>query len=116
MKLNYTFKQLDHSDALVEYTQECMADVTQFLLKEGYGNAYFSKTKNEFCIELSVNTKEKYFKATGFGSNPYAAVDAAAEKLEKQIMKLSKQFKNHKKPELTKESRADYVQRFKKAA
>lgn len=116
MKLNYTFKHLDHSDALVAYTHERMTDVGQFLLKDGTSSVFFSKQKNEFCIELSVNTREKYFKATAYGENPYTAVDEASQKLEKQILKVSKQLKNHKKPELTKASRTEQIMRFKKAA
>lgn len=116
MKLNYTFKHLDHSESLQSYTEERMEEVGRFLLKDGYGSVYFSKQKNEFCVELSVNTRQKYFKATGFAADPYAAVDAAAEKLEKQFLKTNKQFKNHKKPDQTKEARTEQVMRFKKAA
>lgn len=116
MKINYTFKHLDHSESLQTYTEERMGEVGRFLLKEGYGSVYFSKQKNEFCVELSVNTKQKYFKATGYAADPYTAVDAAAEKLEKQFLKVHKQFKDHKKPEQTKEARAEYAVRWRKAA
>ena len=116
MKLNYTFKHLDHSDALQKYTDDKMAEIGRFLLKEGYGNIYFSKQKNEFCVEISVNTREKYFKASGFGTDVYAVVDAVVEKMEKQFLKTCKQFKDHKKPELSKEARLDTAIRFKKAA
>lgn len=117
MKLNYTFKHLDSSESLKAYTEEKMSEVGRFLLKEGYGSVYFSKQKNEFCVEISVNTKEKYFKASCYGSDIYAAVDSAAEKLEKQFIKTSKQFKDHKKPELSKEGRFETVLRsLRKAA
>lgn len=116
MKLNYTFKHLDHSDSLVSYTEDKMSEISRFLLKEGYGNVYFSKNKNEFCIEVSVNTREKYFKATAYSSDIYAGVDAVTEKLEKQFLKINKQTKDHLKPENTKESRYETAMRFKKAA
>ena len=116
MKLNCTFKHLDHSDSLVEYTEQRMQEVGQFLLKEGYGNVYFSKQKNEFCVEISVNTREKYFKATSYNNDVYTAVDAVVDKLEKQFLKVSKQLKSHKRPELTKEGRLEYATRFRKAA
>lgn len=116
MKLNYTFKHIDTSESLVNYTDERMTEVSRFLLKEGYGTVYFSKQKNEFCVEVSVNTPEKYFKASAYGPDVYSAVDSAAEKLEKQFLKVNKQVKNHKKPELTKETRVETVTRWKKAA
>ncbi|HEX7676400.1 MAG TPA: ribosome-associated translation inhibitor RaiA [Bdellovibrio sp.] len=116
MKLNYTFKHLDHSDSLQTYTEDRMSEIGRFLLKEGYGSVYFSKQKNEFCVEISVNTREKYFKATAFGMDIYSAVDATVEKLEKQFLKTNKQFKEHKKPDLTKERRTETAIRFRKAA
>ena len=116
MKLNYTFKHIDTSESLISYTLERMNDVSRFLLKEGFGNVYFSKHKNEFCVEVSVNTHEKYFKATAYGQDVYAAVDAVSEKLEKQFLKIKSQVKNHKKPELSKEGRFESTMRFKKAA
>jgi len=116
MKLNYTFKHLDHSDSLTTYTEQKMEEIGKFLLKEGYGNVYFSKQKNEFQVEISVNTREKYFKASGFAMDVYAAVDAVVDKLEKQFLKTSKQYKDHKKPENTKESRIETSMRFRKAA
>lgn len=116
MKLNYTFKHIDTSESLVNYTDEIMTEVSRFLLKDGSGNVYFSKHKSEFCVEVSVNTPEKYFRASAYGPDVYSAVDSVAEKLEKQFLKVSKQMKNHKKPELTKESRVETVMRWKKAA
>lgn len=116
MKLNYTFKHLDHSESLEKFTDERMSEVSRFLLKDGYGTVYFSKQKNEFCVEISVNTREKYFKASAFGPDVYAAVDAATEKLEKQFLKINKQYKDHKKPENTKEGRFETLNRYKKAA
>jgi putative sigma-54 modulation protein len=116
MKLNTTFKHLDHSDSLVEYTEQRMEEIGQFLLRDGYGAVYFSKTKNEFCVEISVNTREKYFKASSFGVDVYGAVDACVEKLEKQFLKTAKMFKDHKKPELSKEGRLNQMLRVRKAA
>lgn len=115
MKLNYTFKHLDYSDALTSFTSEKLDEVGRFLLREGHGNVYFSKQNHEFCVEVSINTHECYFKATAFGVDVYAAVDACCDKLEKQFLKVSKQYKNHKKPELSKEERWS-PGRWKKAA
>ncbi len=116
MKLNYTFKHLDHSDPLVEYTDGRMDEIGQFLLKEGYGSVYFSKQKNEFCVEISVNTRQKYFKASCYGPDVYAAVDLAVDKLEKQFLKLHKQVKDHSRPDNTKEGRLETALRYRKAA
>lgn len=116
MKINYTFKHLDYSEALCTYAREQLTDISRFLLKEGHGNVYVSKQNHEFCVEVSVNTKEKYFKATAYSSDPYAAVDAVSDKLEKQFLKVAKQFKDHTDPENTKEGRNQKWNRLRKAA
>src|SRR5690606_1320662 len=104
------------SESLVSYTEERMGEVGRFLLKDGYGSVFYSKTKNSFTVEISVNTPQKYFKATSSGVDVYSVVDSVTEKLEKQFLKISKQLKNHKKPELTKGGRVEAVMRLKKAA
>ena len=109
MKLNYTFKHLDHSDALLNYTEEKMEEISKFLLKEGYGNVYYSKIKNEFCVEVTVNTREKYFKATSYNMDVYTAVDLVVEKLEKQFLKTRKIMQHHKKPELSREGKMEQL-------
>ena len=116
MKLSYNFKHLDHSDSLVNYTEEQMGEAARFLLRDGSGSVYYSKQKNEFRVEVSVNTPEKYFKATDYGPDVYAVVDSVVAKLEKQFLKNSKQHKDHKKPELSKMGRLEQAIRLKKAA
>jgi putative sigma-54 modulation protein len=109
MKMNYTFKHLDQSDTLIKYAEQKMEEISKFLLKDGHGNVYFSKTKNEFCVEVTVNTKEKYFKATSYNMDVYTAVDLVVEKLEKQFLKTRKIMQYHKKPELSREAKIDQL-------
>ena len=123
MKTSYTFKHLDHSESLLNYTKDKLDQIGKFLLKEGSGNVYYSKQKNEFCVEISVNTRHKYFKASAFHSDVYAAVDAVVDKLEKQFIKTRKLMKDHKNFELSKEGQLEHVNerieynvRYRKAA
>lgn len=116
MKLNYTFKHIDTSESLAAYAADKLDEISRFLLKAGHGSVYFSKLKSEFLVEISLNTAHRYFKASATGEDAYGTVDAVVEKLQKQVLKINKQIKNHKKPELTKEHRAETVMRWKKAA
>lgn len=102
MKLSFTFKHLDRSEALEKHTVEQLESIGRFLLKDGYGTVYVSKQNHEFCVEMSVNTREKYFRAVGLNNDPYKAVDVAIERLEKQFLKTRKLVQNHKSPEQSK--------------
>ena len=86
MKSNYTFKHLDYSESLVSYTNTKLDEIGQFLLRDGRCNVYYFKNQYEFVVEVSLNTKEKFFKATASASDIYVAVDLMTDKLEKQFL------------------------------
>jgi putative sigma-54 modulation protein len=64
MKMVFTFKRLDRSEALEEYARHRIAEISQFLLKEGFGQIYFSKVRNIFYAEVKVNSREKIFQSS----------------------------------------------------
>lgn len=123
MKLQVSFKHLDASEALTEYSIARLNDISHFLLKEGTGQVFIGKIKNLYCIEVTVNSREKYFKASAECEDPYVAVDIVVDRLEKQFLKSRKFNTNHKKWELSKSgklnqlnSRFETKARLKKAA
>lgn len=123
MKLHFTHKHLDRSEALEQYARDRLDELSRFLLKDGFGHVYFSKQQHEFCAEVSVNTREKYFRATAFHEDVYQAVDQMVTKLERQFLKTKNQVQNHKRPELSKGRRHERFSenlepgvRYKKAA
>ena len=109
MKSKYTFKHLDYSDSLVNYTTEKLDEIGQFLLKGGECNVYYSKSQHEFQVEVSLNTKQKFFKATATATDIYVAVDLLADKLEKQFLKVKEIYMDHKKFDLSKEGRLQEI-------
>ncbi len=113
MKSNFTFKHLDYSESLVTYTNSKLDEIGQFLLKDGRGNVYYSKTQHEFTVEVSINTRQKFFKATAAAPDIYVAVDLMVDKLEKQFIKVKEIYVDHKKFNLSKEGRLrDYNSQF----
>lgn len=102
MKVQYTFKHLDHSEALQEYCQGRLDEISRFLLKDYSGHVAFSKRLKEFCVEFTILTKEKPFRSKSYHFDPYGAVDESIHKLEKQIMKMRKMMTHHKKPDVRK--------------
>ena len=123
MRLNFTFKHLDRSEALEKYMTDRLEGIGRFLLKEGFANVYCSKQNHEFCLEVSLNTREKYFRAMAVHSDPYHAVDAVVDRLEKQLLKTRKLVQSHRRPELSKSGRLEQMNdrfetqlKYKKAA
>lgn len=107
MKMTFTFKHLDHSDSLQTYASQRIEEISRFLLKDGHGQCVFSKTRNEFQVEVSLNTKLKFFRASSHHQDIYHAVDEVVAKLEKQFLKIRKQHKHHKNLEHYRWKRSD---------
>jgi len=105
MKTNFTFKHLDFSESLATYTDSQLEEISRFLLKSGACNVHYSKVKHDYCVEFSLNTKEKYFRAKAYAPDIYVAVDMAVDKLEKQVLKVRKINQHHKKFSLSKEGK-----------
>ncbi|MBC7742057.1 MAG: ribosome-associated translation inhibitor RaiA [Bdellovibrionaceae bacterium] len=105
MKSNYTFKHLDYSESLVNYANEKLNEIGHFLFRDSRSTVYFFKNNHEFVVEISINTKEKFFKATASATDVYVAVDMSVDKLEKQFLKVKEIYQNHKKFDLSKEGK-----------
>lgn len=97
MKSNYSFKHLDYSESLVKYSEQKLDEVGKFLLKEGQCHVFFWKENHEFFAEVTVNTRQKFFKATAHADDIYAATDLVCDKLEKQFIKVKEVYTGHKK-------------------
>ncbi|MFZ3228711.1 MAG: ribosome-associated translation inhibitor RaiA [Pseudobdellovibrio sp.] len=109
MKSNYTFKHLDYSDSLVQYTNAKLDEIGQFLLKSGNCNVYYSKDHHQFQVEVSINTKQKFFKVKASAVDIYVAVDLMTDKLERQFLKIKDIYTDHKKFDLSKEGRLNEI-------
>lgn len=123
MKFNITFRHLDFSETLAENIKSKINNIGRFLLKDGCAQIEISKLKNEYCIDVSINTKEKYFKATAISFDAYCCADEVIEKLERQLLKINKINKHHKKFELSKNGKLNSLNskletslKYKKAA
>lgn len=105
MKVQYIFKHLDHSDALQDYCQILLDECARFLLKDTKAHVTFSKRQKEFCVEMTVFTKQKAFRSKSYHFDVYSSVDESVQKLEKQFLKVRKINTHHKKPEVRKAKR-----------
>ena len=102
MQSKFTFKHLDYSDSLVQYTEQKLDEIGRFLLKDGRCQVIYYKDHHEFVAEVIINSKEKHFKATAHSPDVYVAVDLAVDRLEKQFLKVKEIYKHHKKFDLSK--------------
>lgn len=109
MKCRFTFHHVDTSRALQEYTQDQMDRLERVRLRDGQCQVHYSKGRYDCQVELIANGPWGRCKSTGIGDDFYHAVDAAVEKLSRQLRKKKDQLRHHKAPERSREARLERV-------
>lgn len=109
MKFQFTYRHVDVSPTLTTYAQEQFERVGRHLLKDSRCHVFFSMGRYDYRVEVTVSGGWGHFKASSRAEDFYVAVDQAAEKLERQFMKVKDRHQDHHKPELSKEGQLQHV-------
>lgn len=102
MKVDFNFKHVDHSQALVEYATERMEKLTRFELKPM--DVHFTVSmegRHECTIEANVLEGRRKFKAEATSDDFYRSVEMVVNKLSRQLSKNKARVKHHKNVENT---------------
>lgn len=99
MKLNYTGKNMEITDALRDVTQKKIGKLDKYFQKDIEGNVTFSSEKNRKIIEVTINLPGTIIRAEESTDDMYASIDRAVDVLERQIRKyktrLQKRYQNN---------------------
>ena len=110
MQWKFTFKQVDTSEALQDYSQESFERISGLLLKESQWHVFYSMGKFDFSVEVVVINSHGRFKAKAVSTESlYLAVDRAAEKLSRQFHKHKEKMQDHAKYDRSKQGRLKRV-------
>ena len=87
MKMNFTGKNMEVTDALREVTEKKLSKLEKYFQKDIEGNVTFSTQKNEKRIEVTINLPGTIIRAEEASDDMYASIDSAVDVLERQIRK-----------------------------
>ena len=99
MKIEFVFKHVDPSEALVEHCRERMEKLEKFELKPMDVRFTFSMQRHDRIVEVQVDEGRRKFKAQGVSDDFYRAVEMTVNKLWRQLSKDKSRIKGHRNPE-----------------
>jgi putative sigma-54 modulation protein len=99
MKVDFTFKHVDSSDALMEYALERCEKIEKFELNPMDVHFLVSMLKHDCTIEVHVEEGRRKFKASATSNDFYRSVEMVMNKLSRQMSKDKRRLKAHKNPE-----------------
>lgn len=98
MKMNYSGKNMEVTDALREVTTKKLSKLDKYFQQDIEGNVTFSTQKNFKIIEVTINLPGTIIRAEESSDDMYASIDRAVDVLERQIRKyktkLQRRYQN----------------------
>ncbi len=95
MQLNITFRNLDASDSLKSYAQEKVERVNKYLDRAGEAHVVLSLERHLHHADITVHSGRFVLRGKDKSSDMYASLDAAMDKIEKQLIRYKDRLKHH---------------------
>lgn len=99
MKVDFAFKHIDTSEALMEYARNRIDKISRFELKPMDIHFIISMQRHECIVEVAVDEGRRKFKAHASSTDFYRSVEMVVNKLTRQMSKDKKRLKAHKDQE-----------------
>lgn len=96
MNVTTTFRHMEQSEALKAYAEEKLERVKKYIEGPITAQVYFSVEKIRHIVEIVISARGVNTKASEATNDMYAAVDAAIDKIERQLKRYKEKLKGHK--------------------
>jgi len=98
MQLNVSGQQIEITEPLRQYVTEKIGRIQKHFDHVTNTNVvlHFEKKKNRHLAEATINAKGAQLHADSEGDDMYAAIDALADKLDRQVLKHKEKSSNHR--------------------
>ncbi len=98
MQLNVSGQQIEITEPLRNYVAEKIGRIQKHFDHVTNTNVvlHFEKKKNRHMAEATINAKGTQLHANSEGDDMYAAIDALADKLDRQVLKHKEKTSAHR--------------------
>ncbi len=96
MHIHTTFRHMEPSDAVKEYTESKLQKFSKYLHEPIEVHVVFQVQKLSQSAEVTVSAKNFRFHGVEESENLYASIDLVASKIERQLKKHKEKIKEHK--------------------
>ena len=99
MKVDFTFKHVDSSEALMTYAHDRIEKIGKFELNPMDVHFIISMVKHDCTVEVHLEEGRRKFKASATSDDFYRSVEMVVNKLARQLSKDKRRLKHHKNAE-----------------
>jgi len=96
MQVNITFRHLDPTEALKTHVKDRVAHVQRYIDRPSEAHAVLQVDKLDHHAEITVKAGRFLLRGTARSQDMYASIDAAADRIERQLKKHKAKLQDHK--------------------
>jgi putative sigma-54 modulation protein len=96
MPVNITFRHLEPTEALKAHVRDRVEHVKRYIDRPSEAHAVLHVENLDHHAEITVKTGRFLLRGTGRSQDMYASIDAAAERIERQLKKHKEKLYGHK--------------------
>ncbi len=96
MQVNITFRHLDPTEALKSHVRDRVAHVQKYIDRPSEAHAVLHVENLDHHAEITVKAGRFLLRGTAKTQDMYASIDAAADKIERQLKKHKEKLSSHK--------------------
>jgi putative sigma-54 modulation protein len=96
MQVNITFRHLEPTDALKAHVRDRVEHVKRYIDRPSEAHAVLHVENLDHHAEITVKAGRFLLRGTGRSQDMYASIDAAADRIERQLKKHKEKLYNHK--------------------
>jgi putative sigma-54 modulation protein len=97
MQVNITFRHLDPTEALKSHVKDRVAHVQKYIDRPSEAHAVLHVENLDHHAEITVKAGRFLLRGSAKSQDMYASIDAAADKIERQLKKHKEKLYNHHK-------------------
>lgn len=96
MQVNITFRHLDPTEALKSHVRDRIEHVQRYIDRPSEAHAVLHVENLDHHAEITVKAGRFLLRGTAKSADMYASIDAAADRIERQLKKHKEKLYNHK--------------------
>jgi putative sigma-54 modulation protein len=96
MQVNITFRHLDSTEALKMHTRDKVEHIQRYIDRPSEAHVVLSVENLEHKADINLKAGPFLLRGRAKSGDMYASIDAAAEKIERQLKKHKEKLNNHK--------------------
>jgi len=99
MQVNITFRHLESTEALKAHARDKVQHIQRYIDRPSEAHVVLDLENLEHKADINLKAGPFLLRGRAKSGDMYASIDAAAEKLERQLKKHKEKLKSHKLPE-----------------